>query len=117
MNTNASDLHHVIVTVDANKNVVCNPEQISVLGCDTVLKFLLQTDGYVFPKENAVVVTNPGSQFPFPSRTLPKVPTKATLYDHNTEAGNFKYSVYVKDAATGQILMVDPTITNGDTGT
>jgi len=114
MNIQASDPHQVIVTVDANKTVVCTPEAISVLGCDTVLKFVLKTDGYEFPKDNAVVVTDPGQQFPFPSRTLPKHPTKATLYDHNTEAGDFKYSVYVKDVATGQILMVDPTIANGE---
>jgi len=114
MNMIASDSHQVIVTVDAKKTVVCTPEQISVLGCDTVLKFLLQTDGYVFPKDNAVVVTNPGAQFPFPSRTLPKHPTKATLYDHNTAAGDFKYSVYVQDVATGQILVVDPIINNGE---
>lgn len=109
-----SEAHQVIVTVDAKKNVVCTPEQVDVKGCDTVLKFLLKTDGYVFPKEGAVVVTNPGKQFPFPSRTLPKQPTKATLYDHNTEAGAFKYSVYVKNAVTGEVLLVDPTIQNGD---
>jgi hypothetical protein len=93
---------------------VCNPEQISVLGCDSVLKFLLQTDGYVFRKDDAVVVSTPGEQFPFPSRTLPKDPTKATLYDHNTTRGDFKYSVYVENVATGEVLMVDPIISNGD---
>ena len=109
---NISDPHQVIVTVDAKKNVICNPEQVPVNGCDTVLKFLLQTDGYVFRKDDAVVVSNPGEQFPFPSRTLPKQPTKATLYDHNTASGGFKYTVYVTDVATGEVLFVDPTILN-----
>jgi len=109
---NISDPHQVIVTVDAKKNVVCTPEAVKVSGCDTVLKFLLQTDGYVFRESDAVVVSDPGKQFPFPSRTLPKHPTKATLYDHNTVGGDFKYSVYVKDVATGAILFVDPTINN-----
>jgi hypothetical protein len=111
---NANDPHQVIVTVDAKRNVTCTPENVTVSACDTVLKFLLQTDGYVFPKEGAIVVDNPGKQFPFPSRTLPKQPTKATLYDHNTAAGDFKYTVYVKDVATGKILELDPTIKNGD---
>jgi hypothetical protein len=107
-----SDPHQVIVTVDAKKTVTCTPENVAVSGCDTVLKFVLQTAGYVFPKEGAVVVTDPGKQFPFPSRTLPKQPTKATLYDHNTVGGDFKYSVYVEDVATGKVLFVDPTIQN-----
>ena len=109
---NISDPHQVIVTVDANKNVVCTPEGVTVSGCDTVLKFLLQTDGYVFREDDAVVVSDPGEQFPFPSRTLPKQPTKATLYDNNTVTGDFKYTVYVKDVATGAILFVDPMINN-----
>lgn len=108
-----SDPHRVIVTVDAKKNVVCTPERVSVSDrCNAVLKFVLQTDGYVFPKEGAVVVIDPGEQFPFPSRTLPKHPTKATLYDHNSAAGGFKYSVYVTDVVTGEVLMVDPIIVN-----
>jgi hypothetical protein len=113
MNMIASDPHQVIVTVDAAGTVVCTPEQVTVWDCDTVLKFLLKTDGYVFPKDDAVVVTNPGTQFPFPSRTLPKQPTKATLYDHNSAAGDFKYTVYVQDIATGKILELDPSIQNG----
>ena len=113
MNMIASDPHQVIVTVDAAGTVVCTPEQVTVWDCDAVLKFLLKTDGYVFPTDDAVVVTNPGAQFPFPSRTLPKQPTKATLYDHNSAAGDFKYTVYVKDIATGKILELDPSIQNG----
>lgn len=113
MNMTASDPHKVIVTVEADGTVVCTPEQVTVLECDTVLKFLIETDGYVFPENNAVVVTDPGTQFPFPSRTVSKRPTKATLYDHNSAAGDFKYTVYVKDVATGKILELDPTINNG----
>jgi len=110
---NASNPHHVIVTVDSKKKVVCNPEHVAVIDrCNAVLKFELQTDGYVFPEQGAVVVTDPGKQFPFPSRTLPKHPTRATLYDDNSVGGAFKYSVYVKDVATGEILMVDPMINN-----
>jgi hypothetical protein len=108
-----NDPHEIVVTVDANKNVVCTPEKVSVLDrCNAVLKFVLKTNGYVFPEQGAVVVENPGKQFPLPSRTLPGHPRRATLYDDNSAGGSFKYSVYVKDAATGQVLMVDPTIDN-----
>ncbi len=110
---NSPDPHKVIVTVDADKNVVCTPERVSVTDrCNAVLKFVLKTDGYVFTDQDAVVVTNPGTQFPIPSRTLPGNPAKATLYDDNSVGGVFKYSVYVKNAATGAILMVDPMISN-----
>jgi len=44
-------------------------------------------------RNGAVVVTNPGEQFPFPSRTLPPNDIKATLYDRNTAVGEFSYTV------------------------
>lgn len=110
---NSSDPHEVIVTIDGDKNVVCTPERVAVTDrCNAVLKFVLKTDGYVFTDQDAVVVASPGKQFPFSSRTLPKQPTKATLYDDNSVGGAFKYSVYVKDVATGAVLMVDPIISN-----
>ena len=110
---NSPDPHKVIVTVDAGKNVVCDPERVSVTDrCNAVLKFVLKTDGYVFREQDAVVVSNPGKQFPFASRTLPGNPAKATLYDDNSVGGTFKYSGYVKDVATGAVLMVDPMISN-----
>ncbi len=110
---NTSDPHEITVTVDAKQNVVCSPEHLTVSDrCNAVLKFVLQTQGYVFRQKRAVIVSDPGKQFPFPSRTLPNHPMKATLYNHNTVGGVFKYSVYVKDVATGTVLMVDPTIIN-----
>ena len=104
--------NEVIVTVDAAGTVACAPEQLTVSGCDAVLKFVLHTEGYVFPKDDAVTVSNPGKQFPFPSRTLPKKPSTATLYDHNTEASDFKYTVTVKKVSNGELLQLDPIIRN-----
>ena len=109
---NTSRPNEVIVTVDSSGTVACNPEQLTVKSCDAVLKFELQTAGYVFPKDGAVVVEKPGKQFPFPSRTLPAHPTTATLYDHNSEASNFKYTVTVQRVSDGALLALDPTITN-----
>ena len=104
--------NHVIVTVEAGDTPVCDPHDLVVSGSDAVLKFSLQTPGYVFPKDGAVVVKDPGDEFPFPSRTLPPNDTHATLYDRNTGTGAFGYTVFVKKIATGEILRVDPTINN-----
>ena len=111
MNISAS--HEVVVTVDAKKNVMCNPEQISVLGCDSVLKFLLQTDGYVFPQDAAVVVANPAQEFPEPSKTLPPNAMVATLFDRTTGPGTFQYTVTVQKVSTGELFKHDPMIDNG----
>jgi hypothetical protein len=108
----ASKPNEVTVSVDAAGAVACAPEQLTVSGCDEVLKFHIKTAGYVFPDREAVVVDNPGKQFPFPSRTLPRRPATATLYDHNTEARDFKYTVTVRRLADGELLQLDPTITN-----
>jgi len=101
----------VIVTVDASGTPACNPHVLPVNGSDAVLKFVLQTAGYVFPTDGAVVVNSASEQFPFPSRTLLNG-TWATLYDRNTAAGTFNYSIFVKNATTGEIGRVDPTIQN-----
>lgn len=104
--------NQVTVTVDAAGGVACVPEHLTVKGCDAVLKFTLKTAGCVFPKEGAVKVDKPGKQFPFPSRTLHKEPTKATLYDHNSKASNFKFTVTVQRVANGQLIELDPVIIN-----
>jgi hypothetical protein len=104
--------NHVIVTVEADDTPVCNPHDLPVAGSDAVLKFSLQTAGYVFLKDGAVVVNDPGDEFPFPSRTLPPNDTMVTLYDRNTATGAFGYTVFVQKIATGEILRVDPTINN-----
>ena len=104
--------NEVVVTVDAKGLITCTPDHLTVRGSDAVLKFSLETEGYVFPKEGAVVVENPGKEFPFPSRTLKARPTTATLYDYNTEVGKFKYMVTVQRLADGSRLELDPTIGN-----
>ena len=108
----ASKPNHVKVTIDASGKPVCDPHDLPVAGCDAVLKFSLDADGYVFLEDGAVVVKDPGDEFPFPSRTLPPDDTKATLYDRNTGTGAFSYAVFVKKLGTGEILRVDPTINN-----
>lgn len=110
--SNAGVANQVIVTVNASGVPACDPLVLPVNGSDAVLKFSLQTAGYIFPTDGAVVVNSASEQFPYPSRTLASA-TWATLYDRNTAAGTFNYTVFVKNIATGEIGRVDPTINNG----
>jgi hypothetical protein len=104
--------NHVTVTINADGNPVCDPHELSVTGSNVELKFVLDAKGYVFLAKDAIVVGEPGSQFPHASKTLPPNDTKATLFDHNTKTANFSYTVYVQEVASGKILRVDPVIAN-----
>ena len=107
-----NNTHSVTVTVDAGGTIACTPDPVPVRGPSALLKFALQADGYVFPQDGAVVVNDSSPQFPQPSHTLPPNDTTATLLDLNTQAGSFKYTVTVKQVASGQLLQLDPTIQN-----
>ncbi len=104
--------NQVTVTVDASGTIACAPDPVRAHGRSALLRFVLQSAGYVFPQGGAIVVDQPGSQFPQPSRTLPPNDTTATLLDLNTQAGDFKYTVSVQQVASGQTLQLDPTIIN-----
>jgi len=105
--------NHVRVTVDSSDKVFCDPNPLPADGRDIKLKFVLKTDGYVFPQTDAVVVSNPGTEFPEPSQTIGPDDTKATLFDRNTGPGTFTYTVTVKKVATGEFFRHDPSINNG----
>lgn len=111
MNT-TSKPNHVHVTVDGDGNVCCDPDPVSADGRKIHLKFLLLTDGYVFPQDNAIVVEDGGTEFPDPSKTLGPDNVVATIYDHNSCAGTFKYTVTVQKIGGG-LIEYDPTIYNG----
>jgi len=113
MEDNTKKPNHVTVTVDASGTVACDPNPLQVDGRAVQLKFVLKTDGYVFPQDAAVVVATPGVEFPEPSKTLPPDSMKATLFDRNTCAGDFRYTVTVKKVSTGELLRHDPMINNG----
>lgn len=101
----------VTVTVDANEQIHCTPNPVKIKGRNVLLTFQLETAGYVFPPLGAVVVTDPGTQFPFSSWTLPPSNTTAVLLDLGTETGGFSYAVHVQ-SASGKRLWIDPTIEN-----
>jgi hypothetical protein len=109
--TQAAD---VVVTVGADNQPVCTPDTVRARGRNVVLKFEVQTAGYVFPASAAVVVDDAGTQFPEPSRTVGPKDTVALLLDLNTDKAVYKYTVAVQRVASGEVLRLDPAIQNGD---
>lgn len=112
MDDNAALPNRVIVKVDATGNLSCTPAILSVSTPNVDLLFIVQTTGWAFPASNAVVVADPGTQFPNGSQTVPPANTRATLYDANTLPGDFAYTVTVQHVTSGQVLRLDPTIRN-----
>ncbi len=88
----------------------CAPDPVLVVFTPSQLRFRLQTPGYAFPGENAVVVSNPGSDFPTPARTV--AAQLVTLCDLDRVKGSYRYTVQVVEQATGRVLRHDPTISN-----
>jgi len=88
----------------------CSPDPVVVKGNNVNLKFTLTAAGYSFRATDPIVVQNPGDQFP--ERSVRKDATTATLKDKNTKKGDFKYSAFVVNDATGQGTEIDPTIRN-----
>ena len=110
----SSKPNQVIVTVDANKQIACAPDPLPADGRNVELTFVLKTAGYSFPTDGtAIVVTNPGTEFPTPSRALPPNNTTAMLFNRNSKAGSFKYTATVLPAGGGAPLIFDPVIDNG----
>lgn len=106
--------NQVNVTVDASNNIICSPDPLPAVGRNVELRFVLKTEGYVFPNDGtAVVVDNPGSEFPRPSKALPPDDRTATLFNCNSKAGSFKYTATVWPIGGGAPLSLDPTINNG----
>ena len=100
----------VVVTVTDTGDIVCTPDPVVISSANANVVFQLQTNGYVFRDKDPIVVTQPGSTFPFPSKT--RGGTTAVLFDRDNSTASYKYSVFVKDQATGHIISVDPTIRN-----
>lgn len=101
---------YVDVTVDTTGAITCSPDPVPVRQADSVLAFRLRTPGFAFRDDNAIVVSNPGADFPQPSRTVR--PTRATLLDLDRENGAYTYSVYVVEQHSGRVIKGDPTIDN-----
>jgi len=109
----ASQPNRAIVTVDDSGTIICTPDPLPAIGHNVELMFVLQTDGYVFPQNDAIAPDQPSPEFPTPSRTVPPNNTTALLFDRNSGPGSFPYTVTVRRVATGEVLQRDPTINNG----
>lgn len=101
----------VNISVSAPGIINVSPDPIPVSGANATITFNLLTSGYHFPSSNAVVVPQPGSQFPNPATTVS--PTSATLFDANTDANSYKYVVHLVRTSDNQPLNLDPIIENG----
>jgi len=101
------------VTVDDSGTIICTPDPLPAMGHDVELRFVLETDGYVFPQTDAIALDQPSPEFPRPSRTLPPSNTTVLLFDRNSGPGSFPYTVTVQKVATGELLKRDPIIDNG----
>lgn len=101
----------VTVTVGEGETIVCSPDPIDVKRGQTAVEFRIGTPGYLFRQKNAIVVSDPGRDFPLPSTTSPDG-TVATLRDRRLDRREYKYSVYLVELASGKVICVDPTIRN-----
>lgn len=100
-----------VVTVRGKPTVVCSPDPVVVKTPERPMAFRLDAPGYVFRDEHAVVVSNGGTEFPRPSKTS-KDGQQASLWNCDRNTASYKYSVFLKNTTTGEILFVDPTIQN-----
>jgi len=104
-------LADVTVTVSADGDVSCAPDPLVVSVARKTIVFRMATAGWNFAPQNAIVVSQPGSDFPQPSKTLPGG-RLATLLDLDLTAGAYAYTINVYEPSTGRKGSVDPTIEN-----
>lgn len=107
-------LADVTVTVSPEGDVSCTPDPLVVSVSKKTLVFRMATAGWNFTPQHAVVVSQPGGDFPQPSQTLPGGRI-ATLLDRDVQAGSYPYTVNVYEPSTGRKGSVDPTIENQPT--
>lgn len=101
----------VVVSVSGDGTISCSPDPITVRSGEREIEFTLDTPGYVFRPKNAIVVSKPGRDFPSPSVTS-KSGRMATLRDRALDRMEYKYTVYLKEVATGRAISLDPVIQN-----
>lgn len=101
----------VSVSVSSPGTIHVSPDPVGVSGSNTTITFNLLSSGYSFASSNAIVVPQPGSQFPNPSTTVSA--TQATLLDVNSDANTYKYVVHLVRNSDNQPLSLDPAIENG----
>lgn len=91
--------------------VVCTPELLSVTGHNSLLTFRLTNPDYRFPQVGAIVVQNPGTEFP---NCWQLDEANMALRDRCNNAASYNYTVTVEHKTSGARRSVDPIIQNGD---
>lgn len=105
-------VHTVTISVTPAGFIQCSPDPLPVRGRDATLTFLLETAGYRFPINRAVMVkAAPNAQFPFPAQT--RDARTVTLYDANTDDLLYPYTVRVISLEDERLIERDPSIENG----
>lgn len=104
-------MNTVNVSVSTTGLISCTPDPVPISGSNVNIIFNLLTTGYSFRNNAAVVVSNPGSQFPNPSVTASSI--LVNLFDANSDAKKYKYTVHLVNDSSGESLSLDPTIENG----
>lgn len=102
----------VIVKVSVVDNaIVCSPDPVDVGSPNSQLRFELPENGnWIFPAQNAIVVSNPGAEFP--ARCHRVSDWVVTLHDCNSAPGSYSYTVNVTSRSSGATLSHDPIIRN-----
>lgn len=105
---------HTQVTVNVSvvdNAIVCSPDPVDVTSLDSRLRFELPAQGdWVFPAHGAIVISDPGAQFPYGCHRVGE--RVVLLKDRNTAKGSYKYTVNVRNRVNGQALSLDPEIRN-----
>jgi hypothetical protein len=111
-NTLPLPVKQVGVSVDATNTIHVKPDPVIVDTHNVLVVFTLATDGWHFPASGAIVVTTPGSDFPYSAWTVK--PQQAAILDLGANLGDYEYTVTVVNDATGQVVTLDPVIKNGN---
>lgn len=114
-NSNPDDVVSVLVTLDPGSGLpVCTPNPVVVTAPDTLIVFRLDAANHQFPSADAVVVSEPGDDFPYPCWRTDR--HTVALYDAADDNLSFRYTVTVINTSTGEPVRVDPGISNQSLG-
>jgi hypothetical protein len=103
-------------TSEDGVTIQCEPDPVQVGVCDTLISFKLDTAGYRFKKENAIVLKEESTDFPYDSWTISH--THAALLDKcDIKGETFGYYVHLIRDSDKKEISVDPFIKNTGTTT
>lgn len=78
------------------------------------IQWKLDTKGYHFPEEGAIVFTSPGSRKTFGPVKVHEDGRLASVRNKNIDGLAYAYNVFVVEEATGLTSVLDPVVQNQD---